>query len=239
MTQRFITRQRKYRKDLYPIPGVIDEVNAIKNLIPSEVYIGKDATETNFRNIAENYDILHLAMHTVIDNENPMFSKLIFTFGQDTINDGLLNTFEIFSLKLKARLVVLSACSTGEGNYNQGEGVMSLARSFAYAGSPSILMTLWEVEDKSGIKLMKDFYASLIKGMTKPEALRNAKIKFIKGARPENSHPFFWSAYIALGNTDPLYNRFFPRIIILAVSVALILVFLALRYRRRKHASKT
>ncbi len=234
-----ITRQKKYRRDLYPIPGVIDEVNAIKNLIPSEVFIGKDATETNFRNIAESYDILHLAMHTVIDNDNPMFSKLIFTLGQDTLNDGLLNTFEIFSLKLNARLVVLSACSTGDGNYNQGEGVMSLARSFAYAGSPSILMTLWEVEDKSGVKLMKEFYTSLIKGMTKSEALRNAKIKFIKEAKPENSHPFFWSAYITMGNTDPLYGNKYPKVCILVVSVIIILLFLVLIYRKRNKASKT
>ncbi|GAH64158.1 unnamed protein product, partial [marine sediment metagenome] len=98
-----ITRQKKYRKDLYPIPGVIEEVNAIKSLIPSDVYIGSDATETNFKKIAENYDILHLAMHTVIDNQDPMFSKLIFTLITDSLNDGLLNTHEIFSLKLKAR----------------------------------------------------------------------------------------------------------------------------------------
>ncbi|MGD2034784.1 MAG: CHAT domain-containing protein, partial [Bacteroidales bacterium] len=106
-----VTRQNKYRKNLYPIPGVIEEVNAIKELIPSEVYTGKEATESNFKNVAESYDILHLAMHTIINNDNPMFSKLIFTFDEDTLNDGLLNTYEIFSLKLNARMVVLSACS--------------------------------------------------------------------------------------------------------------------------------
>ncbi|MBN2522187.1 MAG: CHAT domain-containing protein [Bacteroidales bacterium] len=232
-----VTRQNKYRKDLYPIPGVIEEVNSIKNLIPSDVYLGKDATETNFRNTAEKYDILHLAMHTVIDNENPMFSKLIFTLGEDSLNDGLLNTYEIFSLKLKAQLVVLSACSTGEGSYKQGEGVMSLARSFAYAGTPSMLMTLWEVEDRSGVKLMKDFYTYLLKGKSKSEAMRYAKMQFIEYAKPENSHPFFWSAYITMGNNDALFNSHCLPFVYIITGIAIAVVVLVMFPMIKKRTS--
>jgi CHAT domain-containing protein len=187
--RQLVTRQR-YRKNLYPIPGAKEEVESIKKLINTDIYEGLTATETNFKKIAGNYDILHLAMHTVIDNTDPMYSKLIFTLDNDTVNDGLLNTYEIFGLKLKARMVVLSACSTGNGEISKGEGVISLARGFVYSGVSSLVMTLWEVEDKSGAILMKDFYINLLKGQSKSAALRNAKIKFIKGAKAENSHLF-------------------------------------------------
>jgi CHAT domain-containing protein len=237
--QQLFTRQKKYRKELFPIPGVVEEVNSIKNLIRSDVFLSKDATETNFRNVAEFYDILHLAMHTFIDNENPMYSKLIFTLGEDTLNDGFLNTFEIFSLKLKARMVVLSACSTGEGNFSKGEGVMSLARSFAYAGAPSMLLTLWQVEDKSGVKLMLDFYSGIKKGMSKPEALRYAKMKYIKEAKPENSHPFFWSTYISMGNPASLFRKINFLTTVLLISGISLILLTGLYYFRKKTKTKT
>ncbi len=225
----FVTRQ-KFRKELFPIPGVIDEVNAIKNLLPSDVYIGGEATEGNFRRVVSDYDILHLAMHAVIDNENPLYSKLIFTLDNDSLNDGLLNTSEIFGLQLNARMVVLSACNTGEGDYSQGEGVMSLARGFVYAGSPSLIMTMWEVEDKSGGIMMKSFYENLLKGQSKAEAMRNAKISYMEEARPENIHPFFWSSFVVMGNTQPLFkqkNRILP--LIVGISITLLMIYLGFR----------
>lgn len=231
---RMVTRQ-KYRKDLFAIPGVFDEVAAIKSMFPTDVYSGLSATETNFKRVAGNYDILHLAMHTVIDNKNPMYSKLIFSQTDDTLNDGLLNTNEIFGLKLKAKMVVLSACSTGDGGYSKGEGVVSLARGFVYAGCPSLLMTLWEVEDKSGVSLMKSFYRNLLKGQSKADALRNAKIKFIKEAKAENSHPFFWSSYVIMGNADALYYNDWIIIIIIVSLLFLISVTIFILIVKRRN----
>jgi CHAT domain-containing protein len=226
----FVTRQ-KYRKELYPIPGVIDEVNSIKKLIPGDVFTGNEATESNFKRIAENYDILHLAMHAVIDNNNPLYSKLIFTLENDSVEDGLLNTYEIYGLKLKARMVVLSACNTGEGDYTKGEGVISLARGFVYAGSPSLIMTLWEVEDKSGGEIMKWFYENLTHGESKAEALRNAKIRYLHEARPENIHPFFWSSFVVMGNAQPLYKQ---RTIYIPICIGILLLGTALFFWFKK-----
>ena len=219
--------RNKYRKDLNPIPGIYDEVNSIHGLITGDVYFGEKATEKNFIAFAGNYDILHLAMHTVIDNNNPLYSKLIFSSDSDSGFDGYLNTNEVFGLDLKARLVVLSACSTGEGEFNKGEGVMSLARGFVYAGTPSIVMSLWEVEDKSGAELMKNFYKNLLRGQSKSEAMRNAKLTGIKNARPENSHPFFWSSFVVMGNSQPLFTNKIEWIGIGSGIVFLLIVLLA------------
>jgi hypothetical protein len=123
----------------------------------------------------------------------------------DSFEDGFLNTYEIYNMKYNARLAVLSSCKTGYGKIQKGEGVMSLARGFMYAGCPSIVMTLWEVSDKSGARLMKDFYKSLKKGKTKTSSLRDAKLEFLRKADQLKAHPFFWSTYVAIGDSSPLY----------------------------------
>ncbi len=222
---RYVTRQN-YRKNLFPIPGVIEEVEAIHKLVPGDVFMGINATEKNFKDTASYYDILHLAMHTVIDNSNPLYSKLIFSPNQDSTQDGMLNTYEIFDLALNARMIVLSACSTGGGEFNNGEGVISLARGFVYAGSPSIVMTMWEVEDKSGSELMRYFYKNLIKGQSKSKAMRNAKLQCLREARPENTHPFFWSSFVVMGNSQPLYARKYLIAIISLISIAFLFLIL-------------
>ncbi|MFA8433924.1 MAG: CHAT domain-containing protein [Marinifilaceae bacterium] len=195
-----------YRDKLFPLPGVKEEVKNISKVIEGDLYVDELATEENFKKNAINYDVLHLAMHTIIDDENPMFSKLVFTQNKSAGEDGLLNTHEIYNMNFNARMVVLSACNTGDGKLLKGEGVMSLARGFFYAGCPSIVMTLWTVEDKSGSSLMTYFYQFLGEGMSKDAALRAAKMEYLKNADPLKAHPYFWSGYVTLGDTSVMYD---------------------------------
>jgi CHAT domain-containing protein len=167
----------------------------------------EEATESNFKKNAENFDILHLAMHAVVNNEDPLYSKLAFTQKIDQIEDGFLNTYEIYNSRFNARMAVLSSCKTGFGKLRTGEGVMSLARGFMYAGCPSIVMTLWEVSDKSGARLMENFYKSLKRGRSKAEALREAKLDFLKNADNLKANPYFWSTYVVIGDSSPLFKK--------------------------------
>jgi len=96
-----------------------------------------------------------------------MYSKLAFTRDKESKDDGYLNTYELFNLSLKARMAVLSACNTGAGTMQKGEGIMSLARGFYYAGCPDVVMTLWPVEDKISTQLIKDFYTYLSREIIK------------------------------------------------------------------------
>jgi CHAT domain-containing protein len=197
-----------YRENLVPIPGVKDEVRSIRRLIEGTiVFLDEEATESNFKKNAENYDILHLAMHALVNNEDPLYSKLAFTQKIDQVEDGFLNTYEIYNSRFNARMAVLSSCKTGAGKLMKGEGVMSLARGFMYAGCPSIVMTLWEVSDKSGARLMEDFYKSLKQGNTKAEALREAKLDFLKSADNLKANPYFWSTYVVIGDSSPLFKK--------------------------------
>jgi CHAT domain-containing protein/Tfp pilus assembly protein PilF len=226
---------RHYREGLSPIPGAKEEVAAISRIIPSDIFEDDYATERLFKDTAGFYDMLHLAMHTIINNTEPMFSKLAFTLTADTAEDGLLNTYEIYNMNLIARLAVLSSCSSGEGVLRKGEGVMSLARAFMYAGCPGIVMTLWVIEDKSGVKIMTEFYRALSRGRAKDAALRKAKIKFIEEANLTQAHPFYWSAYICVGNTDPLFiPTTLIRIIVISVLTGVAILWIIKRILRKR-----
>ncbi|NVO20054.1 MAG: CHAT domain-containing protein [Bacteroidetes bacterium] len=195
-----------YPDYLMPIPGAQIEVKNLKKIFSSKVFDGSDATESNFKKYAGNYSILHLAMHTIINNNNPLYSKLVFYRNGDTLEDGLLNTSELFSMQLNADLAVLSACNTGTGKLERGEGIMSLARGFFYAGVPSIIMTSWAVEDNSGVDLMTSFYKYLAEGKAKNEALRLAKLDYLENSDQLKSHPHFWAAYMNIGDISPIQN---------------------------------
>jgi len=228
--------KRSVREKLYPLPGAKEEVKNISKVISGDIYMDNLASERNFKEHASDYDVLHLAMHTIIDDKNPMYSKLVFTQVPDSTEDGLLNTNEIYNMKFNARMVVLSACNTGDGKLLKGEGVMSLARGFFYAGCPSVVMTLWTVEDKTGSNLMTNFYNYLSQGIDKDDALRQAKLEYLKTADPLKSHPYFWSGYVTLGDIDPLYNNnLYWKLIYIAMGSLAILLFFFVRKRIRKN----
>ena len=192
-------------RSLMPIPGAREEVEGICTLYNGVALTEEKATEHNFKQKAPDYDILHLAMHTLIDEENPAYSKIIFSpTKQDSTSDGLLFTSELFTLSLNARMAVLSACQTGEGKIREGEGILSLARGFFYAGVPSVIMTLWPVDDISSATIMNAFYRQLKKGHRKDKALRQAKLDFLAASDPVKSHPRFWSGYISIGDQNPV-----------------------------------
>jgi CHAT domain-containing protein len=222
---------------LRPLSGAKDEVKAINHYIKAETFVDERAQENVFKEEAPEFDILHLAMHTIMNDSLPMFSKLVFSKPNDkSDDDGYLNTYEIYNMKLNARLAVLSACETGTGKLQKGEGVMSMARGFIYAGCPSIIMTLWQVEDKSGVKIMDDFYHFLSNGKRKDVALRLAKLRHLENSDPLTAHPHFWLGYVNIGNPEPLYtskNIYFILILFLVV----MLVF-ADWYLRKRSKSK-
>jgi len=194
---------------LLPLLGIIKEVQSIKETVPSRVFINERATEANFKKHASDYNILHLAMHTIMRDDNPLYSMLAFTNveSSDSIEDNKLYAYEIYNMKLNAQMAVLSSCNSGFGKLLKGEGMMSLARGFMYAGCPSIVMTLWQVADKSSSELMTSFYRYLKKGKSKQEAMRLAKLDYLEAADELTSNPYFWSAFVVLGDGTPIYRK--------------------------------
>jgi CHAT domain-containing protein len=197
---------QKLRQVLEPLPAAIQEIEILQEQFPNgDFFFGKAATEALFKEKAANYSVLHLAMHGMVNHQFPLLSCLAFSEDYDTTENNFLEAHEISNLQLSNDLVVLSACQTGYGEFEQGEGVMSLARSFMYAGTPSLVVSLWEVNDLSTAAIMQLFYKNLAKGMTKDEALRQVKLEFLKNVDDEIAHPIYWSAFIVLGDNQPVH----------------------------------
>lgn len=196
---------RGAEQDLYNLPGAQQEAQKLSDLLKGEAFIGEKATESSFKNNASNYNILHLAMHALVDDQNPSYSKLVF-YQEDssTLEDGFLHTYELYNMELNAQLVTLSACNTGWGKVQRGEGIMSLARGITFAGCPSLVASLWAAEDQSTAKLMEVFYAQLLEGKPKDEALRVAKLDYLQNANNVVGHPYYWGSFVMIGDREEL-----------------------------------
>lgn len=191
---------------LYDLPFARSEAEYVTEITNGKLYINDGATESVFKSVAGNYNIIHLAMHTVLNDQYPMYSKMLFYQHSDSVDDGNLNTWEVYGLPLKARMVILSSCNTGNGKLHSGEGILSLARGFVYSGSESVVMSLWEIEDRSGTEIIKDFYKQLKRGLSKSDALRKARLDYLKNTDMFRSHPYFWSSLVIYGNNSQLYS---------------------------------
>jgi CHAT domain-containing protein len=171
------------------------EVRAIAKLYNSQPLITPSATLTTFLARASDYSILHIAAHGQLNNNNPLFSKIILAPGAN--DDGSLDVHQIYSLNLaKANLVVLSACESQLGARSKGDDIVGLNRAFIYAGAPTVITSLWSVDDSATSELMISFYKHLQSGKAKAEALREAQAD-IKDKYP---HPYYWAAFILTGD---------------------------------------
>lgn len=189
------------RSSLSPLLFNQSEVKKIKEQFAGMVYQNSTANKTNFIQEAPNYRYLHIASHGKMNDENADLSYIAFSqLGDSTNQEELLYLRELYDLDIPADMVVLSACETGIGELQNGEGIISLARGFSYAGAKSIITSLWNVNDQKTANLMVDFYQNLKIGQRKDLALANAKKHYIKNNSATFSHPFYWAGFVPIGD---------------------------------------
>ena len=197
------------------LPGANAEVREIAKLFPASrttMLADVAATEANVLSAAANRAVLHFATHAIVRDADPLASFL--ALGRDGKASGELTAQKIYGLRLDANLVVLSACRSGEGVPN-GDGIAALARAFFYAGTSSIIVSLWDIADEPTNRLLPAFYREWLKGTDKARALRAAQLQLIADLRagrvkistpvgdiivPED--PAFWAGFVLLGEPD-------------------------------------
>lgn len=192
------------RDQLVDLPGSREEVAGILSLIQGRLFEGAAATEQQFKVQAGQARFLHLATHAIIDPSQPMNSRILFSPGTDSTEDGDMHAWELYNMRLQAEMAVLAACNTGMGTIQRGEGVLSLGHAFAYAGCPSVIMSLWPAQDAATSKVMIYFYENLMNQLPKDEALRQAKLTFLEESEDLFAHPFYWGGFIVQGEAGPL-----------------------------------
>lgn len=170
--------------------------------------LGAEASQKNLSASVEKANILHFATHAVVNDSVPLNSFLALYPDPTGSNDGFLFAHELYGISLKAPLAILAACQSGRGTYQKGEGVLSLAHAFQFAGCPNLLYSLWSIDDQQSNLLMEDFYQQIDRGQSISAALRQAKLNYLETYRGEFSHPYYWGGLVLLGDNLTIKKSF-------------------------------
>ena len=189
---------------LAPLQGALAELEEMETKYPGRYLYGHQATKRAFWELAKEHNVLHISTHTWIDDQNPNASGFLFSAGEQDSMYSFLHAYELFNQSLLADLVTLSACNTGYGQIQEGEGIASLARAFAFAGCQNLVMTLWPIRDRTTPELMRFFYENLTAGMGKDQALHQAKKDYLRSTNPLFHHPYYWGGIIYLGDQQAI-----------------------------------
>ena len=195
------------RDSLNTLKASGDEVALIAKLWSGTPIYGAAASLDTFRQLVAQYRIVHLSTHGKADDRVGDYAYLALGASDDQKSFEKLYARDLYNLELNADLVVLSACETGIGKLRRGEGIVSLARAFAYAGAKSLVTSLWKVDDSKTKDLLVDFYQHLKSGKSKDAALQRAKLDFLNKNRSDGGeflHPFFWAGFIAIGDMEKM-----------------------------------
>lgn len=214
-------------RGLAPLTSSARELEALKQLYPEGKFFNTgDATLEKFEQTCGNTSIIHLATHAGTGNLVAMPGIEFY--------DSTLYLNRIYSMPVKAKLVVLSGCETGTGSINKTEGLMSLARGFSYAGTKNVIGSLWPTDDRISAEIFKDFYGDL-NNDNFSTALHKAKLSVIEHSSAASASPYFWSGYIYIGSPDEKINTrsFGWTWYVAGVSILLVLTFFILRRRNK------
>ena len=183
------------------LEGAQKEAKVLETLFPSEAFIGSNATKANFITHKSKGNILHLAMHASLDDDEPVFSHFNFS------NDEKLFLEELYGLNIPVDLAVLSACNTAVGKEDGSLSMVSLHRAFSFSGTKAAVASLWEVPDATTSRIMIAFYNHLKDGKTKSVALQMAKNEYLTTVEnPKLRHPYYWAGFILYGSDAPLID---------------------------------
>ncbi|RXJ52667.1 CHAT domain-containing protein [Gelidibacter gilvus] len=222
---------------LLPQPFSISLAKKYSKEFNGRSFVNDMASKRSFTKHAKNHKIIYIGTHAESNNLSPELSRLVFAKSLDTLNaeDNSLYSYEIYDTDLESNLAILTACETGKPSYQAGEGMISLAHAFNYAGSESILTSLWKIDEQSSATIIESFYDYLKKGWTKDKALQQAKLDYISTAEGRTAHPQYWAGLVLIGDTTPIELASSPNYlvwILLTLMILAIIYFLRRKSRR-------
>ncbi len=188
-------------------PSSVELAENYSKIFNGKSFLNENSTKQVFSNNAGEHKIIHIGTHAESNNVSPEFSRLIFAkknSSDEGYDENSLYTYEIYNTNLNSNLAILTACETGKPTYQPGEGMISLAHAFNYAGSESILTSLWQIDEESSTKIIQNFYGYLSDGLDKDEALQKAKLDYLATAEGRTIAPQYWAGLVLIGDTTPI-----------------------------------
>ena len=192
-----------------PMSSFLRQPNAIKlaeeaaNILSGRSLSGLAAREDSFKASVDSSDIVVLATHAQVDDAFPLYSRISLLPDRDGREDGMLHAYEVLSLPMDHELAILTACETGLGALDRGQGASSLSQAFRLAGCDNVIMSLWSIDEKQSVAIMEDF----LKGYKSnsgslPEVLTEAKRNYLSLAKGDLKHPYYWSGLVLIGSPE-------------------------------------
>lgn len=186
---------------LLPQPYTKSLVKKMQDKLGGDVFLDNGSTQTSFKQNAGDNRIVHIGTHAEFNNEKPELSRLIFSKNTDSAADNnSLFLYDIYNCNINTDLAILTACESGKPGYEDGEGMVSLAHAFNYAGSKSILTSLWQVDEQSGSFITERFIENLAAKMPAGEALQQAKLAYLQQADGRMKSPVYWAGLVLMGD---------------------------------------
>jgi CHAT domain-containing protein len=221
---------------LLPQPFTKDLARNSTRLFKGTSFLNEKSTEQIFKNSAKEHKIIHIGTHAESNNLSPELSRLVFAKSTDStgLEDDYLYTYEIYNINLASNLAILTACETGKPTYQAGEGMISLAHAFNYAGSESILTSLWKVDEQSSAEIIDLFYKNIKKGLTKDKALQQAKLDYLKNAQGRTLSPQYWAGLVLIGDTTPIEMNTSSNFIFWMLGATFIILMIAIARKKRR-----
>lgn len=190
---------------LLPLPFTDRLAQKIKQQLGGKLFSANASTPETFKKEAANHHILYIGTHAENNNDYPEYSRLIFAKNSNDFQaENSIYLYDIYDCDLTSDLAILTACESGKPGYQDGEGMISMAHAFNYAGSESIMTGLWKIDEQSSAMITESFYENLENGMSKDVALQKAKLSYLQKARGRMLAPQYWAGLVIMGDLSPM-----------------------------------
>lgn len=223
---------------LLPQPATNKLTKKIKKMLGGDIFLDEASTRSAFKENAGGHKIIHVGTHAEFNNSNPTHSRLIFAKNTSAGDSNFLALQDIYGCNMLSDLTILTACESGRPGYEDGEGMVSLAHAFNYAGSERILMALWRIDEQSSAQITEFFIQGLEKDLSTDEALQQAKLRYLETADGRMLAPAHWAGLVMMGEPAQLNFRSkvqFPYVVVaVLVGLAVFAVFFLTQRKTRK-----
>ncbi|MEM6541132.1 MAG: CHAT domain-containing protein, partial [Bacteroidota bacterium] len=207
------------------------EVTQASEILGGTTFFGDEASLENFHDHANDAQILHLSLHGLVDTDDPSRSCIIF---DDSEDEFLLSPPDLYKNRLKADLVLLSACHSANGKIYNGEGVQGMSKAFLLAGAQNVFSSLWNASESSSLDITQSFLEQTKRKTPFDIALQKAKLNYLKEVPPSQRHPYYWANFILLGKVEPVARTSWISIVLILGAVLVSAILLYHYFRRRK-----